>query len=297
MSRLAFSCRNPERYGGYIIWDGSLCVDKNAWYQYTVKHQQMADRQGMTFMPRTARKTAENGIYHVMVRGINRQRLFECEDDYRKYLAILAQCGQMSGFSVYAYCLMDNHVHLLIRPRLETLETAMKRIGIRYAAWFNKRYERTGHLFQDRYASELIDSDEYFMTVLRYIHWNPVKGGLAENVGEYKYDSFSDYCQAKPGMITDTAYAQEIAPGQMLTEYLRAPSDDQCLDIGRTGKRLSDQEAWRLIRKITGCLSTSDIAALDIPARDRAVAAMKKQGLSIRQINRLTGISIGIIRK
>jgi putative transposase len=160
----------------------------------------------------------------------------------------------MSGFSVYAYCLLDNHVHLLIRPRLETLETAMKRIGIRYAAWFNKRYERTGHLFQDRYASELIDSDEYFMTVLRYIHWNPVKGGLAENVGECKYDRFSDYCQAKPGMITDTACAQEIAPGQMLTEYLRASSDDQCLDIGRTGKRLSDQEAWRVIRKLTGCL-------------------------------------------
>jgi hypothetical protein len=83
----------------------------------------------------------------------------------------------------------------------------------------------------------------------------------------------------------------------MLTETLRIPSNDQCLYIGRTGKRLSDQEARRVIKKITGCFSTSAIAALDIPLRDRAVAAMRQQGLSVRPVSRLTGISIGIIRK
>ena len=248
-------------------------------------------------MPRTARKTAENGIYHIMIRGINKQRIFESEEDYSRFMMILSQCKQLSGFDLYAWCLMGNHVHLLIRPRLETLEQAMKRAGIRYVAWFNKKYERTGHLFQDRFASELVDSDEYFMTVLRYIHWNPVKGGLAQHVGEYRYDSFSDYAKDRPGMITDTAYAREIAPGQMLVDYLRAPADENCLDEDRTGKRLADQEAWRIIRRITGCTNAAAIAALKIPARDKAIADMRKQGLSIRQISRLTGISIGIIRK
>ena len=98
-----------------------------------------------------------------------------------------------TGFFLYAYCLMDNHIHLLIREGEESLATTMKRINASYAFYFNQRYQRVGHLFQDRFKSEPIENEQYFLAAVRYIHNNPVKAGLVERAEQYKGSSFGCY--------------------------------------------------------------------------------------------------------
>ena len=138
-------------------------------------------------MPRHARKRAESGIYHVILCGINQQQIFEEEEDNLKFLQILKECKELCGFRLLAYCLMGNHVHLLLKEGTEPLEQVFKRIGGRFVYWYNVKYQRVGHLFQDRFKSEPVDSDAYLLTVIRYIHQNPVKAGLCERPEDYPF--------------------------------------------------------------------------------------------------------------
>ena len=89
---------------------------------------------------------SKSNIYHIMLRGINRQQIFLDEEDHRHFLEVLEQCREISEFRLYAYCLMGNHIHLLLHADGEPLEQVMKRIGTRYVVWYNNKYARTGHL-------------------------------------------------------------------------------------------------------------------------------------------------------
>ncbi|NMD72658.1 transposase, partial [Bacillus sp. DNRA2] len=101
-------------------------------------------------MPRKARKRSSSGVYHIMLRGINRQTIFEDDEDRRKFLETLKKYRDISKYELYGYCLMDNHVHLLMKESEETISDAIKRISSSYVHWYNMKYERCGHLFQDR---------------------------------------------------------------------------------------------------------------------------------------------------
>ena len=140
-------------------------------------------------MPRQPRTSSGTGIYHVMLRGINRQDIFEEQEDYQQFLIRLQNLvdpiddnGEHipSYFHVYAYCLMSNHVHLLLRERTESISISLKRLTVSYAAYYNKRYQRVGHLFQDRFKSEPVNDIEYFVNLLRYVYQNPVKAGICD---------------------------------------------------------------------------------------------------------------------
>ena len=134
-------------------------------------------------MPREARKLSGSNIYHVMLRGINRQDIFEDDSDRRHFMFVLKECKEISGFRLHAFVLMSNHIHVLIEPADEPLDTVISRIGIRYAVWYNRKYQRAGHLFQDRFRSENVETDQYYMTVFRYILRNPAKEGREARPG------------------------------------------------------------------------------------------------------------------
>ena len=108
-------------------------------------------------MPRTERKKSITGIYHVMLRGINKQQIFEDDEDNGKFLQTICDCKALSGFELYGYCLMGNHAHLLMKEGEESLGQVFRRIGARYVYWYNRKYKRCGHLFQDRFRSETIE--------------------------------------------------------------------------------------------------------------------------------------------
>ena len=247
-------------------------------------------------MPRQARKQAETGIYHVMLRGVNQQQIFEEKEDARKFLSILSACKAVSGYKLLAYCLMGNHVHLLIKEGQEPLGQVFKRIGGRYVYWYNAKYQRAGHLFQDRFKSEPVENDEYLLAVIRYIHQNPVKAGLCARSEDYPYSSWREYL-SEP-RIADVAFTESIVPKQDLIDFHKQLGQEECLDLpDQPTVRMTDGEAKILMQQLTGCRSVADFQRLPPADRKNAAKKLKNARLSIRQISRLTGLNAMAIRR
>lgn len=247
-------------------------------------------------MPRQARKKSESGIYHIMLRGINKQQTFEDDEDCQKYLQILKECKAVSEFKLFAYCLMGNHIHLLIQLGKEPIDLIFKRIGSRYVYWYNLKYRRTGHLFQDRYKSEPVEADSYFLTVVRYIHQNPVKAGMCANISEYAFSSYHEYENDVNQKLVNVDYALSLVSRTQLLEFFEETNNDICLEISDT-IRLNDEEAKEIIKSVSNCAHSTQVQNLDINQRNNVIKILKENGLSIRQISRLTGISFNIVRK
>lgn len=247
-------------------------------------------------MPRQARKHSESGIYHVMLRGINQQQIFEDTEDCDKFIQILHECKAVSEFKLFAYCLMNNHIHLLIKPEKEPIEQVFKRIGARYVYWYNVKYQRVGHLFQDRFKSEPVENDAYFLTVLRYIHQNPIKAGICKKIDDYKYSSYHEYISNS--WLVDTDFVLDMISKTEFVRYNNEANFDKCLEVEDALKiRVTDEQAKRIIKNISKCENSAEFQKLDPNLRDKYIAIFKQNGLSIRQISRLTGISFGIVRK
>jgi REP element-mobilizing transposase RayT len=132
-------------------------------------------------------------LYHVMLRGNRKQEIFRDERDYRHLDRLVGASLERYGSEVHAYCWMPNHLHLLMRAGVVPVHRAIHYFAMMYAKYFNFRHGHVGHLFQGRYKSRLVDSDGYFLQLLRYIHLNPVKAGLAERVEQYRSSSMQTY--------------------------------------------------------------------------------------------------------
>lgn len=245
-------------------------------------------------MPRTARKKSVSSIYHVMLRGINRQVIFQDDEDCEKYLQCIADCKVVSGFVLHAYCLMGNHLHLVIQEGKEPLEQIFKRIGVRYVYWYNWKYKRSGHLFQDRFKSEPVNDDAYFLAVLRYIYQNPVKAGLCKEPGEYGWSSFRTLGGAP--MISDHSKALELLPLADLQAFVAQPSEELFLDV-EMDARLNDQEAATLVKAVCRIKTLSDFQQLTAERQAGFIRVLHEKRCSIRQLERLTGVSKGQIER
>jgi putative transposase len=155
-------------------------------------------------MPREKRINLPDLIYHVVNRGNNRGVIFAEESDYLNYLAIFLRYKIKFEFKVFGYCLMSNHIHLLIKasPK-ETISEIMKAITIAHARQHHKKYHTTGHLFEGRFKSPIVSDDEYLLTVMRYIEQNPVRAGIVSHPGDYAYSSFIGNTSAKKDSLLD----------------------------------------------------------------------------------------------
>ena len=247
-------------------------------------------------MPRKARKLAESGIYHVMLRGIDRQRIFEDQEDCEYFLNILRECRVCSNFQLYAFCLMGNHVHLLLKIQDEGLETVFKRIGGRYVYYYNAKYQRVGPLFQGRFKSEPVEEDTYFITVLRYIHQNPVKAGLCKKVEDYAYSSFCEYMSKSEWV--DFEFAFSLIDYADFLRFNNAPNSDSCLEMNTSMcHAVTDMQAQDIIAKISHCKTVVEFQELSEKKKERYVKKIHEKGVSVRQINRLTGTTKGMVEK
>ncbi|WP_010676999.1 transposase [Bacillus timonensis] len=252
-------------------------------------------------MPRVARKKSRSGIYHVILRGVNKQTIFEEDEDRSRLLNVLQRYKEKCNFKLYAYCLMDNHIHLLIRETDEPIGLSIQRISSSYVRWYNMKYERCGHLFQERYRSENIESKRYFLTVLRYIHQNPVKAGLAENVFEAKWTSINEYFSAT--CLIDIDFGLSLFSSgngkpviQAFVDYMSTSNNDECLDYWDRVK-LTDNEVKESLHEM-GIPSSSVLQKMKREERDAVLLQLKETtGVSIRQISRITGISKSVIHR
>ena len=246
-------------------------------------------------MPRQARKKSESGIYHIMLRGINKQVIFEDEEDNFKFLETLKKYKEISGYKIFAYCLMSNHVHLILKVEKEDIDLVIKRIASSYVYWYNWKYKRNGHLFQDRFKSEPVEDDSYFLTVLRYIHQNPLKAGVCKSIDGYNFSSYNEY--VKKADLVDTVFCLGIINKEQFIDFNNEYNEDVCLEIEKENLRLTDAEAGEIIFKISKCRTITQFQNLNIEKRDKYLKLLRNNGLSIRQISRLTGIGFNIVRK
>lgn len=143
-------------------------------------------------MPRSLRNYSISKIYHIILKGIDNQDIFYNNQDKNFFLKQLSITKQEFNYQIFAYCLMDNHIHMVIRVDNEFLSKAVQSLSIRYAQYFNKKYKRSGSLFQDRFKSKIIEDKEYFLDVCRYVHRNPENAGIAKTE-DYNWSSYKEY--------------------------------------------------------------------------------------------------------
>ena len=234
---------------------------------------------------------SESGYYHVISRGNGKQLIFEEPDDYRFYLNRLEKYCAETGVSVCAYCLMDNHVHLLLHDRTGSIVQFMKKLNGSYARFFNWKYKRSGHLFQDRYNSEPIEDDSYFLSVLHYILNNPRKAGIC-GAEQYPWSSYKLY---DAGSFIDTDLIKGLLPSiEEYEEFVMMQRTDPgpSAEMGRR----DDEWAKEIIKERLGVENGSAVQGFERKKRDEAILMLLKEGLSERQIERMTGVSRFIIR-
>jgi REP element-mobilizing transposase RayT len=250
-------------------------------------------------MPRSSREKSESGIYHIMLRGINRQEIFHDEEDKVRFLETFDRYKKQCSIKLLGWCLMGNHVHLLVGEGNEPVSNTIKRIGVSFAWYYNWKYKHVGHLFQDRYKSESIKDDSQLLTALRYIHQNPVKAGIVRNCGDWKWSSCGAYYGKNeyPVGLTDTELVKGMMSEAQFREFNEQLNEDCFLDDA-AAKRLTDDEAREEISRILGKISISELQGMPKSHRDEILKRVKGiEAVSQRQAARILGISENLIFK
>jgi len=142
-------------------------------------------------MPRTSRPLMHNASYHVITRGIRRDNIFLSDNDFEKYLFYLWKYKTRFKANIYAYCLMSNHVHLLIDPKTPMdMRRIMHGLNLSYSQYFNVKYRQCGYLWQNRYKSLIVQNDEYLLNVISYIEYNPLRAKICTRAEDYPWSSY-----------------------------------------------------------------------------------------------------------
>ena len=155
-------------------------------------------------MPRRDTRLVSGQYYHLYNRGHNRRRVFFDQDNYDFFLRGLRRFVVREAASIVAYVLMPNHYHMLIRAETDDCSRAMQRLGISYTKAINKRFQRTGALFQGAFQAKLVDRDEYLAHLSRYLHLNPLRAGLVRRAEEWAYSSYREYIGLRKGTLPQT---------------------------------------------------------------------------------------------
>jgi REP element-mobilizing transposase RayT len=250
-------------------------------------------------MPRQQRQKSQSGYYHIMIRGNERRNIFLDDKDRLQFVDTLYEKKQVHRFYLHAFCLMDNHVHLVISEGDEDIATTMKRITVSYVYYFNKKYERVGHLFQDRFKSEAIEGNSYVISLVRYIHQNPVKATMVKTADEYKWSSCNSYSN------TDNLFAKILDMDIVLELYssdrekaqklfasdLDVQSPESFLDLQDEEKMIAEEAAKALFDTI---LLEHQIDRNNY-TKAQLTTAIKEfkdaTNLSIRKISSITGLN------
>lgn len=156
-------------------------------------------------MARRPRLFAPQVLYHVIVRGNHRQSTFRTSGDCQAYLERLGRYGSLCQVRLWAYCLMPNHVHLLVETGNHPLSMLMQRLQQSYTQYFNRTYRKVGHLFQGRYKAIVCEKDPYLLTLIRYIHLNPGRAKLVNQPDAYVYSGHTTYLTGVATAVFDPA--------------------------------------------------------------------------------------------
>lgn len=258
-------------------------------------------------MPRIARDYSKIKVYHITIRGIDKQNIFFDEKDKNKFIEIVKSAKEKYEFDIYAYCLMDNHVHIVIYDKNEMISKIMQSIQISYVIYFNKKYERIGHLFQDRFFSKKVENREYLKMLCRYIHQNPLKAGISKTE-EYKWSSYQKYI--KFNKLVDTKlllsiFSQNIEEAKK--EFIKfhnmnfdESKENEIKDMleYEVYERLTDQQIEKCICEILNMKCIQEISRDNMEIRNEKLSKLKcLKNVSVTQLSRVMGINRKMIER
>lgn len=244
-------------------------------------------------MGRISRTYSKSGVYHILFRGVNQQNIFEEKADYDKLKNTLLAIKEEMGFEIYAYCFMSNHAHIVLKEKKDKdISLIMKRVLTKYARWYNVKYGRSGALIANRYKSIPVEIDEYFVHLIRYIHQNPIRGGIVKCLCEYPYSSYLEYTGNAELTSTEFVFGMmseaEFKEFHKNMEYMTFRVSDS--------KKETDDEVYLKIRKNYGIENPKDISKMNKADRNRVLFELKRE-YPVRQLQRITGVSRGIISR
>jgi len=273
-------------------------------------------------MPRKLREKSPQDLYHIVFRGTNKQVLFESKYDYMKFLEYMQKAKNQINFEIHGYCLMSNHIHMLVKTPFDNLSKIGQSINAPYAHFYNIKYCRTGSLFEIRFGSIPILTIQQYMNTVRYIHQNPVRAGIISNQNAHKYlwsslKEFKEYAMSNnsdkftylinPNIVAETFECFESfekldskAKDKKLSKFFlfhTEVSDEYAYE--HDCHRLTDQEAAEILKSNFGhkIEFIKDLQKMDVKSRNELILEIKKLKLSITQISRLTGIGRNIIQR
>ena len=235
----------------------------------------------------------ESNFYHVYMRGLAKQIIFEEASDNKMFLYFLKAYSKTYNIKIISYCLMINHVHILCQDSENNIPSFMHILCSMYARYFNKKYERVGALFQRPYKKKLIKNDLHLLTVFRYIIKNPEKDGICP-YQEYKWSSYCLFYHKNS--LVDVSLVKDLLDGLNVDAFLKDDKYEENEEFYSDFEQvaISNSQAKELIKSKFNITSPSLIRCFNKQKRNEAVIYLKSLGLSIRQIERLTGVSRGI---
>jgi len=201
-------------------------------------------------MPRTARTVLPGVALHIVQRGNNRNACFFSDGDRLAYLRLLLEYSRKAGCSVHAYCLMTNHVHLLVTPsEPDACGQLMKSVGQHYVEHVNRVHRRTGTLWEGRFKSSVVASTDYILTCYRYIELNPIRAGLSSHPREYQWSSHGHNAEGCPDSIVTPHPAYAALERHAYRALFGAPLDAEVLSeirsATRNGRALGSEQRGR----------------------------------------------------
>ncbi len=237
-------------------------------------------------MPRVAREVSPTGYYHVMMRGSGRMLIFEDDADRLRFLDLLRDVRAEHSVVLVAWCLMANHVHLVLFDDAGELSAAMHSVATAYASYFNLRSGHVGPVFAGRFKSVPITSEAQLLAAVRYVHDNPAKAGICSR-SEYRWSSYHEYVGESD--VVDTSIILDMigGVGGFLALSESSVPSGYCL---RYGAHISDDDALDVARAAVHPVELDRVKTLDSVTRGSLLAALRAAGLTVKQIERLTGV-------
>lgn len=239
------------------------------------------------------RTISESGIYHISFCGNNQENLFREAADFVKLKEIILTFKQEMGFEIYAYCFMSDHVHIVLKEKnVGDIFLFMKCIFTKYTRWYNFKYQRCGTLMTNRYKSAPVKLDEYFLALIKYVHHIPLKTSIVDKPDKYPYSSYREY--VNKAELVDTDFLMQMLSLQDFISYHQMIENIVFQVYDSTKK--SDEDVLFLMRKKYKIEYPKSISRLPKIERDATLRELKKD-IPIKQLQRITGLSIGIITK
>ena len=187
-------------------------------------------------MPRDPRTDYPGATHHIFVRGVARSAIALDDQDYKRTLRFLERTVSRFDVVCHAWCLLPNHSHFLLTSRKANISPAMQWFGSRTAQTFNERYDRSGHLYQGRFGSRLVESDRYFLELTRYIALNPLRAGLCESADDWLWSSYAATAGSQapprlsPRLLDTRTLAEKLGSAGDYAEWVAAGVDETFLD-------------------------------------------------------------------